>query len=510
MGKMDSIRMDNQQFIKGMWATRAEDLIGENGFFLDTAIPGTLEINEGRITLDLNGKLHSDRRVFLNNSEKVYGYSHSGLFIVLEKCYITNRSMSAPGYEVEKYLASRAFLLDDFSDFTSTGSEKIKATGIKFSVDYFKNWFKIDRPIVEDTNYPNDFSITYTNQYFETNTFDFLKGKYSLKIQRKVMFKNNIENGFDLEFNPFISIETKDYRHESVEDLLQIANWTFKMNDFLTQSYGSYNYVEFHMEDEINHYWSEREKDGMYLIHGPKYTGRLVFSQLSDINSMFKNSRLPLRRVKDIYGDLIRAWFENWDKLKYIIDLYYQNRIPSLDIDTKVVNKIKILETYYDHFWSEEESSQNEVDPDLENAIQKTVQWVEEQNFEDKVKDKVAKKINAKWSNKTSLAQKLKKILENLPDKLKNMFSEEDPNWREKEKFIENYAKKLKNTRNYHTHGSNEAEIRLKSIEELSVASDILDAVIYFLILGTMGLEDGEILDLPFLEEKLSRAKYQK
>lgn len=509
MGKMDSIRMDNRQFIKGMWATRAEDLIGENGFFLDTAIPGTLEINEGRTTLDLNGKLHSDRRDFFNNFEKIYGYSHSGLFIVLEKCYFTNRSMSVPGYEVEKYLVGRAFLLNDFSDFTSTGSEKIKATGIKFSVDYFKNWFNIELPIVEDTNYPKDFSVTYTNQYFETNTFDFLKGKYSLKIQRKVMFKNNIENGFDLEFNPFISIETKDYRRESVEDLLQIANWACKMNDFLTQSYGSYNYVEFHMEDEVNHYWSEREKDGMYLIHGPKYTGRLVFSQLSDINSKFKNSRLPLRRIKDIYGDLIRAWFENWDKLKYIVDLYYQNRIRSLDIETKVVNKIKILETYYDHFWSEEESTQNEVDPDLENAIQKTVQWVKEQDFEDEVKKNLTKKINAKWEKRIYLTDKLKRILENLPDNLKNIFSEENPNWREDEEFIENYAIKLKNTRNYHTHGSNEAEIRLKSIEELSVASDILDAVIYYLILGTTGLEDEEIIDFPFLKEKLSRINDQ-
>ena len=141
----------------------------------------------------------------------------------------------------------------------------------------------------------------------------------------------------------------------------------------------------------------------------------------------------------------------------------------------------------------------------MENAIQKTVQWVEEQDFKDGVKKNLSKKINAKWGKKISLAQKLKRVLENLPDKLKNVFSEEDPNWRKDEEFIENYAKKLKNTRNYHTHGSNEAEIRLKSLKEFSVASDILDAVIYFLILGTMGLEDDQILEFPFLKEKLSR-----
>ena len=506
---MDSIRMDNRQFIKGMWATRAEDLISENNVFLDTAIPGTLEINEGRATLDLNGKLHSDRRDFFNNFEKVYGYSHSGLFIVLEKCYFTNRSMSAPGYEVEKYLVSRAFLLNDFSDFTSTGSEKIKATGIKFSVDYFRDWFNVDLPTLDETGYPKELSIVYRNDFFKDRRYEILDGLYSLRLVRDIRFNFKVNEGVDEEMESFISIDTKGYRQDTVEDLLKITNWAFKMNDFLSQTHGSYEYIEFCLEDEVNHSWEENLENGMVLLHRPFYSGRLAFSQLSERESSLKVHDLRLNNIKDIYGDLIRAWFENWDKLKYIVDLYYQNRIRSLDIETKVVNKIKILETYYDHFWSEEESSQKEVDTDLENAIIKTVEWVEEQDFKGGVKEKLAKKINSKREKKTSLAQKLKRILESLPDQLKNMFSEEDPNWREDEEFIENYSKKLKNTRNYHTHGSNEAEIRLKSIEELSGASDILDAVIYFLILGTMGLEDEEILNFPFLEEKLSRTNDQ-
>lgn len=505
MGKMDSIRMDNRQFIKGRWATRAEDLIGEHNVFLDTAIPGTLEINEGRVTLDLNGKLHSDRRTFLNGFEKVYGYSHSGLFIVLEKCSMTNRSMSAPGYEVEKYLVSSAFLLNDFSDFTSMGSEKIKATGIKFSVDYFRDWFNVDLPTLDESGYPKELSIVYRNDFFKDRRYEVLDGLYSLSLVRDIRFNLKINEGVGEEIESFISIETKGYRQDTVEDLLKITNWAFKMNDFLSQTYGSYEYIEFCLEDEVNHSWKESLENGIDLFHGPFYSGRLAFSQLSERESSLRVHDLRLNNIKDIYGDLIRAWFENWDKLKYIVDLYYQNRIPSLDIDTKVVNKIKILETYYDHFWSEEENTQNEVDPDLENAIQKTVQWVEEQDFKDGVKKNLSKKINAKWGKKISLAQKLKRVLENLPDKLKNVFSEEDPNWRKDEEFIENYAKKLKNTRNYHTHGSNEAEIRLKSLKEFSVASDILDAVIYFLILGTMGLEDDQILEFPFLKEKLSR-----
>lgn len=509
MGKMDSIRMDNQQFIKGMWATRAEDLIGENGFFLDTAIPGTLEINEGRVTLDLNGKLRSDKDDLHYSFDKIYGYSHSGLFIVLDKCYMTSRSMSAPGYEVEKYLVSRAFLLNDFSDFTSTGSDKIKATGIKFSVDYFRDWFNVDLPTLDETGYPKELSIVYRNDFFKDRRYEILDGLYSLRLVRDIRFNFKVNEGVDEEMESFISIDTKGYRQDTVEDLLKITNWAFKMNDFLSQTHGSYEYIEFCLEDEVNHSWEENLENGMVLLHRPFYSGRLAFSQLSERESSLKVHDLRLNNIKDIYGDLIRAWFENWDKLKYIVDLYYQNRIRFLDIETKVVNKIKVLETYYDHFWSEDESTQNEVDPDLENAIIKTVEWVEEQDFKGGVKEKLAKKINSKREKKTSLAQKLKRILESLPDQLKNMFSAEDPNWREDEEFIENYSKKLKNTRNYHTHGSNEAEIRLKSIEELSGASDILDAVIYFLILGTMGLEDEEILNFPFLEEKLSRTNDQ-
>ena len=85
--------------------------------------------------------------------------------------------------------------------------------------------------------------------------------------------------------------------------------------------------------------------NGEYKFHSPKYKGRLIFTQTEKEASKLKIDSLRLSDIKDDYGELLKAWFEEKDKLQYIIDLYYQNMNSSLEIETILVNKIKMLET---------------------------------------------------------------------------------------------------------------------------------------------------------------------
>ena len=59
MGNINNFRLNNNYKTNGMWALELEDLFEKNSMNIsDKVIPGTIEISEGRINLDLNGSFN--------------------------------------------------------------------------------------------------------------------------------------------------------------------------------------------------------------------------------------------------------------------------------------------------------------------------------------------------------------------------------------------------------------------------------------------------------------------
>lgn len=254
MGNIKSFNLDNNYSIEGMWALKLGNLFEKNSFaFSDDAIPGNLEISKGRITLDINGCFSGFGSNYDKNIYRIYGYLSSGLFVILEKCFIINRTFSAPGYEVEKYLANVAYILDKdpiYTDFNI--EEKIIATKVNFGIDYLKNWYNIDLPRFDNLRNSNGVTIHYNNEFFDKNKFEILDGKYIISLKKDIKANQVINQGAQVKTESYISIYTKDYKTETIEIFMEIANWTLKLSDFLTQTFGRYTYFEFYLEDEMN------------------------------------------------------------------------------------------------------------------------------------------------------------------------------------------------------------------------------------------------------------------
>lgn len=70
---IDSYRLDNKNILKGKWATSLNELISDDGILSDKAVSGNLELNNGKITLDLNGRLAGGAFSYIDEIEKIYG-----------------------------------------------------------------------------------------------------------------------------------------------------------------------------------------------------------------------------------------------------------------------------------------------------------------------------------------------------------------------------------------------------------------------------------------------------
>lgn len=509
MGNIKKFRLDDHQRFEGMWALSLEELFEKNGFtFSDEAKPGNLELSEGRISLDLNGSFYEFDSNLAEETYRIYGYLSSGLFVILEKCFSTSTSFSTSGYVVEKYHASLAYVLaKNPLDKDFNAEERIVATKVYFGVDYLDEWYNIELPSYEDSNDEEGFLIRHKNTFFDENKFEVDGGNYILRLQRKLIPNQVMNQGARAIYDPFISITTKDYTEKSIETLFEAASWVLRFTDFITQTFGNYNYFEFYLEDEINNDSVETLENGDCIFHDPLYKGRLIFPQTAKKARKLSRSTLRLRDIKSDYEKLISAWFEKKDELKYIIDLYYQNVISDIDIQTVLVNQIKMMETYYDNFLQGKSENTSDKDARVEEVKDQIKDWMVESGIEDPIKKKIIKKLDRGSKPVIHLREKLIVLLEGLPTELKCIFLDIDPEWEDDEDFFKDYSERLRDTRNFYTHGANKKKNkkRLETTKDLVLSSSILECVMYYYVLKTIYGDDNDrlILQLPYLMNKI-------
>lgn len=511
MGRIKDLMLDKNIILKGRWAINFDDLFDDNSTFSDKSKPGNLEITNGHILLDLNGKLYDSTSDFHNEVNTIYGYLNSGLYVILEKCFITNKIMNYPGYIVEVYLANFAYILDENPcELKFQNDNEFLSNKVKFSIDYLDDWYNVDLPNKKVVN-SKEFTISYVNDYFKENRFEILNGKYLLSLNRDIKAIRELNKGVRVSFDSYISIYTNDKRTEAVNDFKKITDWTLKFIDFITQTYGKYTYFEFLLEDDINKSRIEKLEDGDYSSYYPKYTGRLIFPQISEKAPALRIESLRLDTIKNDFGFLISSWFENKEKLVYIIDLYYQNRIRTLDIESAVVNKIKMLEAYYNNFMSAKREEYKEKESKVDIVKEKIKDNLKSLDVDIQIQEELIRRLDKKDNKYINLREKITAILESIPYELKLIFYEINSKWEDKKDFETYFAKRLVDTRNYYVHGANNEKHkkRLKSNKEFLLASSILDIVIYYCILNVLGISEEKLLSYPYLREKINLIKHR-
>ena len=201
--------------------------------------------------------------------------------------------------------------------------------------------------------------------------------------------------------------------------------------------------------------------------------------------------------------------FENRYKLEYIIDLYLQNLASNLALETDLINQIIILETYYDNFLAGKSEEIDDNDKKLEEIKQKIKNFIDDPATAPSVREEIIKSLDKKSNKNSTLREKLTVLLQNLPNELSDGLTRVDASWKNDNEFIEKYAERLKDTRNFYTHGANKKrnKKRFKTFEEAMSANKVLDYIIFYYIIKALDTFDDEwILNLPFFRWIIYRA----
>lgn len=82
--------------------------------------------------------------------------------------------------------------------------------------------------------------------------------------------------------------------------------------------------------------------------------------------------------------------------------------------------------------------------------------------------------------------------------------------WINSNEIISIFSERLKDTRNFYTHGANvnRHKKRLKTITEFIIADIILDIIIYYYVLNTLGIGKEKIIEYPFIRKKLKEIEF--
>lgn len=465
MGKLEEIKLDNTMYYKGFWGLSDVGITGEE--WIDSAVSGILKINDGKLKLELNGLLYSSNISKVYDGIDIFGCLSNGLYVKLEKCYLVYKDIATIGYRTENYMANKGYILHNYQNNLKIG-DTLKATQAYFSLDYLDDWYNIELPFESEFSDFGNFSIKYTNDFFDKNNFEIFNGDFSVKLVRNMSAQYILYKGTIPKVESCILVSSKNNKAIPIYTLYEISMWIKEFINFITQTFGKFIYFDFTYNKNVEDINSDLNNDGNSIEDYTWYRGRLIFPQLSlDENKLMMES-LRLSYISKCFGDLINKWFINKNKLDYIMSLYTENQIIYLDIRTKLVNQIRILEIYYENFIRHKGSNTSSV------------------------------------HNKKYLVDKLKVVLDYCPDKLKSIFYDIDSNWYKDSQFIYNFSEKLKNTRNFYIHGSTkEKKIIFKDSREIIRVSQVLDYIIYFLVFKTLEVDENIILSYPYIRCKL-------
>lgn len=182
MGDIKDFRLDNDAVFKGFWALNPEDLLDSNFKVSKKAIPGNLELRKGRITLDLNGSFQVH---VLNNKNKdavinrIYGFLHNGLYVVLKNCINIGRNSCSNGYTVEEHLISSLYTLNvDPKTVIYKDKYKILANRVNFNLNTLEQWCDVDKPEFTLKKEEPKIIEAHSNKFYDENEFSILNDTF--------------------------------------------------------------------------------------------------------------------------------------------------------------------------------------------------------------------------------------------------------------------------------------------------------------------------------------------
>lgn len=167
----------------------------------------------------------------------------------------------------------------------------------------------------------------------------------------------------------YIEVISNNYKEKTISEFYEILQWFMRLIDYLSQSKRKFLHFKFYLEDENNKFKSISLDNGDHDYRHPIYYGQYIFPQLDGQVREPKFHSLRLSDIKEDLEVIIYSWFKYKDNLKPVIDLYIQNNIPSLDIESILVNQTRMMEIFYNKFFNGSREIKNCYTSNLDNTI---------------------------------------------------------------------------------------------------------------------------------------------
>lgn len=446
---------------------------------LHEAIDGILHYSTNGVELELFGTFDSDATAIYETIDYLYGVSQKGKLLILQNCHMLKRKFNAPGFPISNYLVNEFFVFEFDEELFETMKTAISPLAfdhytieqLNFSTNYLddfidrsslvkkwstdKKWssiesdmqdYKIDEYKIGDNQFKikSDISVSRTpNSYFE---------KQALVIQ-----SNNSENDFS--------------------SFMEQAKLIKNLLGFLTNIPVHFEYIQL----------SLKKKD---IENSKKVTGRYFFNQVGEKIEGSKRLPVAYSDIQEEFGSILKYWYEKNDKLDFIISGYFSDLYLPYFLHIKLLNSIRNLEIYHRNFIDPGE----EIDEELEKEQEKVIEYIKNNISKEEYQNRFEK--NIRYYSEMHLHKRLKELFKILPEEIADKLIKH-PN-KSPSNSIDRLAYKLKETRNYYTHGDDEERYpnKIHGKSEIFFINEVLRIIIRYFIYYELGISKEKILEI--------------
>ncbi len=416
-------------------------------------VNGTLTYSESNgIELEIFGELGGDKHNI------ILGYAKDESLITLVDCFVVSRPLT--GITITKIIANKMIVGKHF-----TKKEDITFKSIAFNCSNLEEWLwngninfnkkENENKYILEYSFPEKYE-TYLddNHLFSIYTYPKLPPSSSIPYYKAI-----------IEEKSFIEIRCIDNIIESFDKLLQYKH---RMDAFLTLSIGSPQKT-----NEIYGIFEETKVD----IYMQSYNNKLAAKPILPPN-MFIN----FHWYKSSFDRIIRCWFERYELLEDVLDLYFSLLIQEKPyVQNKFLFRVQVLEAYHRK-------------THINDAVIK--------NNKKYIKDLIAKCSNEEDKNflkeklgfayEPSLKERMLELCDEciiIKEILEDERSSKEFN---KSDEIESFIKSIRDTRNYLTHYDKSLSKKTLKGIELYKTSEKLDILIRYYIFIELGFTSDE------------------
>lgn len=413
-----------------------------------------------RIELELLGHFPKDNPNKHLKIKIVNGFSSDGTLLTLVTGLEIVRKTNYPGTPYSKITFSHLFIGHNFKTINEIQFEKVFV-----QYDNLDNWvnqsgFKITQKVSPNyeinIDYKKPENILYTIDNEMKLGFSFsVKGIKETIYQKSVSMEQ--DTNLHIEYSKPIEWEKLIQKVYSFQDFLTLAVFyvvypqkVIFINKNIRHTMGSMSFPK-----EIEYYYTKAQN-----LKESKY--------IDNIQMLF-----GFQEIKDDFEIIVSKWFLTEEQMKSSINLLMDNIYNSKVFTTNhFLNLAQALETFHRNT-NNNYSMPKEIHKKMKDEILK--------NTPDEYKNWLKEKLA--FSNELTLFERISELSENIHSKSLKAFLES----------YKEFAKDVKDTRNYYTHFNKKLEKKAKKGQELFNLTEIMKFILIEHILFNLGIKSEKI-----------------